>query len=208
MKQQVISVVGAGGKTTLIHRLQAQFAAEGKRVLILTTTHMWKEPGMLLYRTGDDACAFLRRAKEQLSEDGFCMAGAQAAHPDKCTILPEGLLTQIRKTADVVLIEADGSRQMPLKVPNETEPVIPADTTQVLVVMGKEGIGRRAGEVIHRLELAKEYLHLEEDTPVTIEHVRALFALYQNRLQKQSPGIPVRCFLAETKEGTRRYEEV
>lgn len=208
MKQQVISVVGAGGKTTLIHRLQDQFTAEGKKVLILTTTHMWKEPGMVLYSPGDDVQVFLRRVEERLAEDGFCMAGAQAVHPDKCTILPEGLLTQIRKAADVVLIEADGSKQMPLKVPKETEPVVLPETTEVLVVMGKEGIGRRAGEAIHRFELAKEYLYLEEDTTVSEEHVQALLSIYQNRLQKQLADIPIRCFLAETKEGTRRYEEV
>ena len=35
--------VGAGGKTTLIHKQAAQYRAEGKRVFVTTSTHMFME---------------------------------------------------------------------------------------------------------------------------------------------------------------------
>lgn len=39
-KYQVIAVVGGGGKTSLIYRLNEELQALGKKVIISTTTHM------------------------------------------------------------------------------------------------------------------------------------------------------------------------
>ena len=48
----MISVVGSGGKTTLIKKLAAQYHSEGRSVLVTTTTHMFIENETLL---SDDA---------------------------------------------------------------------------------------------------------------------------------------------------------
>ena len=40
----VLSVVGGGGKTSLIFRIMEELTAVGKKVLITTTTHMAYEP--------------------------------------------------------------------------------------------------------------------------------------------------------------------
>ena len=44
----IIAVVGSGGKTTLIKKLASQYRAEGKTVLVTTSTHMFIEEGTLL----------------------------------------------------------------------------------------------------------------------------------------------------------------
>ena len=44
----VTAVVGAGGKTTLIRELSARYRAQGKRVLVTTSTHMFREPSTLV----------------------------------------------------------------------------------------------------------------------------------------------------------------
>ena len=41
---EVVAVVGAGGKTTLVYRLAAEARALGRRVLVTTTTHMGTLP--------------------------------------------------------------------------------------------------------------------------------------------------------------------
>ena len=43
--KKIISVIGAGGKTTLIHRLAEEYQRKGNAVLVTTTTHMFAEPG-------------------------------------------------------------------------------------------------------------------------------------------------------------------
>ena len=76
--KKIISVIGAGGKTTLIHRLAEEYQRKGNSVLVTTTTHMFAEPGT------DLSCdAFSVKAK--LQKDHYCMAGSDALKiPEKC----------------------------------------------------------------------------------------------------------------------------
>ena len=64
----IISVVGSGGKTTLIKKLAARYRREGKTVLVTTTTHMFLEEDTLLT---DDAKLIIHTLKET----GYAMAG-------------------------------------------------------------------------------------------------------------------------------------
>ena len=84
--KKIISVIGAGGKTTLIHRLAEEYQRKGNAVLVTTTTHMFAEPGTDL--SGD---AFSIR--EKLQRDHYCMAGIQCSeNPQKMQALPEHTL--------------------------------------------------------------------------------------------------------------------
>ena len=176
----IIAVVGSGGKTTLIKRLAARYRGEGKTVLVTTTTHMFIEADTLLT---DDAATILRT----LRETGYAMAGIPEGV--KIRALSRETFRTVCTQADVVLVEADGSKHMPLKFPNATEPVIPDDAEEIIVVWGPHGLGRPAREVCHHLELVRACLGIDEDTPVTREHVAALLERgYRIPLQEQYPN--------------------
>ena len=69
-KKRIISVIGAGGKTTLLHHLAEGYRRKGLRVLVTTTTHM------LIEADTDLSCdSFVIGHK--LETDGYCMAGAR-----------------------------------------------------------------------------------------------------------------------------------
>ena len=52
-KYPVIAVVGGGGKTSLIYRLNQELLSIGKKVIISTTTHMFYEPDRPFAMDGD-----------------------------------------------------------------------------------------------------------------------------------------------------------
>lgn len=52
--------------------------------------------------------------------------------------------------ADYVLVEADGSRGLPLKAHLSHEPVLPQEAGQVIAVLGLTGLGRPIAEAAHR----------------------------------------------------------
>ena len=110
----IIAVVGSGGKTTLIKKLAAQYRREGKTVLVTTTTHMFIEEDTLLTDDADTVIGALR-------ETGYAMAGIPEGQ--KIKALSKETFDTLCKIAEVVLVEADGSKHMPLKYPNATEPV-------------------------------------------------------------------------------------
>jgi xanthine dehydrogenase accessory factor len=179
----IIAVVGSGGKTTLIKQLATQFRGEGKSVFVTTTTHMFIESDTLLT---DDPATILRT----LEKTGYVMAGI----PDgiKIKALPKETFDTVCAGADVVLVEADGSKHMPLKFPNSTEPVIPDGVDRILVVWGPHGLNKPAREVCHRLDLVLECLKITEDTTITRAHVRQLLqAGYLIPLRGQYPNAEI-----------------
>ena len=161
----IIAVVGSGGKTTLIRKLAARYRSEGKTVLVTTTTHMFIEADTQLT---DDPEKIIQR----LQTAGYAMAGIPEG--EKITALSGETFRKVCAAADVVLVEADGSKHLPLKYPNATEPVIPGGVEEIIVVWGPHGLHRPAREVCHRLELVMQCLGITEDTRITPAHVRAL----------------------------------
>ena len=161
----IIAVVGSGGKTTLIKKLAARYRSEGKTVLVTTTTHMFLEEDTLLT---DDADTIL----QALKETGYAMAGL--FDRNKIKPLSRETFEAVCACADVVLVEADGSRRLPLKYPNATEPVIPEGTDEIIIVCGLNALGQKAKDVCHRLELVKECLGIEDNTVITPAHIQKL----------------------------------
>lgn len=184
--------VGSGGKTTLIKKLAAQYRESGKSVFVTTTTHMYIEEDTLLT---DDASVIIH----ELLEKGYAMAGI--ADGDKITALSKETFEKVCAVADIVLVEADGSKQLPLKYPNDTEPVIPDNTDEIFVLCGLTALDKQAKEVCHRLELVKMTLGIENDTLITPLHVQKLLQEgYLNPLKKQYPD--TKLTIAPTHDGT------
>ena len=65
---------------------------------------------------------------------------------------PEQSWAELCALADYVLVEADGSRGLPLKAHLSHEPVLPQEAGQVIAVLGLTGLGRPIAEAAHRPE--------------------------------------------------------
>ena len=133
----VICITGAGGKTSLLFAWARELAATGKKVAVTTTTHM--------FRPGPIADENITYAFEDDPE-----------HAGKVMSPSEEAIRQLRETADVVLIEADGSKRMPLKWPAEWEPVIPEYTDITVCVAGLSALGKPAPDVVFRYDTMPE----------------------------------------------------
>lgn len=159
------AVVGAGGKTTLIRRYAAESISRGLKVFVTTSTHMYIEEDTLLT---DDADEIIR----ELNKKHYVMAGIREG--EKIKPLSMETYHKVCAKADVVLIEADGSKHMPIKFPGEGEPVIYDNVDEIIVVYGIHALNKRAREVCHRLELVKKCLDITDDTLITEEHMQKL----------------------------------
>lgn len=173
------AIVGSGGKTTLLKTLAEQYRCQGKSVFATTTTHMFIEEDTLLT---DDAQTIMKALKDT----GYAMAGIPEGIKFKA--LSEETYAAVCAQADVVLVEADGSKCMPLKYPNSTEPVIPDNAEEITVVCGLNALGQKARDCCHRLELVKECLGIDDDTSITPAHVQKLVTEgYLNPLRQKYP---------------------
>ena len=150
MKNKKIAVVGAGGKTTLIHRLAEEYRRKGASVLVTTTTHM-------LVESDTDLSCDSFAIREKIKRTGYCMAGSLCpGQKQKIGSLPEPVFRDLLIAADYVLIEADGAKHYSLKYPAGHEPVIPAEATDVILVLGAWDLGKSCQDVIFRFDRMAE----------------------------------------------------
>ena len=90
--------------------------------------------------------------KEKLERDGFAVAGSVFSE-EKMGPLPQAILDEVFSFADVVLVEADGSKRMPLKMPRQGEPVLPETCDFLVTVAGLSALGQPWEQVCHRFAL-------------------------------------------------------
>ncbi len=143
----VVSVIGSGGKTTLIEALAEEGLTRSLRVLITTTTKL-SHPRLHTYTVADT----LALDTDRLPESGRCVLWG-FSDGDKLIPGSSDVLSSCRTLFDLILIEADGSRGLPLKMHKADEPVIPHITTSTVQVFGLSALGGRKEQVIHRSEL-------------------------------------------------------
>lgn len=159
-----IAVIGAGGKTTamrcLAHRLS------GFSVLWTTTTHILPAApaDCRLLLPAPDAAALTRA----LQAPGAVCAGVPAG--EKLTALPPEVWAAGCRAAEYLLCEADGAHRLPLKLHRPDEPVLPAETTHCLVVVGLCALGQPVGQAVHRYALHPAWA-ARPDTPVGVEEL-------------------------------------
>lgn len=156
MTAVVYTYIGAGGKTTSLFARARQEREAGHRVAVVTTTHMMRPANWFVPAALPEAWQNLWR------RDGIVVVGQDGAD-GKITWPGDDVYFRLCTAADVVLVEGDGSRRLPLKVMGPHEPVIPANTCEVHCLAGLSALGRPVRDVCFRWEL----LNLDPEAVVT-----------------------------------------
>ncbi len=154
----LITITGAGGKTTTMYTLAGELARQGKRVITTTTTQIfYPEPGEtdFLIIESDTGTLLKKIARFCAQYQRITVAGSILRADKLAGLQPEQPYELLMKSgADVVIVEADGARHRMIKAPAEHEPVIPAQANVALLLMNAEAINKPLGESIaHRPEL-------------------------------------------------------
>lgn len=154
----LVSIIGAGGKTTTMYTLAGELALRGKRVITTTTTQIsYPQPGETdKLIIASDTQILLNAIQEAWQKYQHVTIAGTILRTEKLTGLypeqPYELL--VRSRADAVIVEADGARHRKIKAPAEHEPVIPSQTNVALLVMSAEAINKPLDEnIAHRPEL-------------------------------------------------------
>ena len=143
----VVSIVGAGGKTTLMFQLAREIAADGDSVLTTTTTKVYfpsQHQSACVVTAGSEEL-LLSQLNDLCSEHLHITAAAGHVAGQKKLIgfNPPSISTIFQANLfRWIVVEADGSRRRPLKAPADHEPVIPDCTKWVIGVLGLSGVGK------------------------------------------------------------------
>lgn len=150
-KKHNICLVGGGGKTTVMYELAAAWAACGRKVLVLTSTH-------ILCPADGSFAADVPAVQNLWQQRRYAVIGTPELSTGKLTAPPQDLYEALQLQADVILCEADGSRHHPCKAPAAHEPVLLPDCDMVLAVAGMDALGNSLQQACQRPQLAAELL--------------------------------------------------
>lgn len=147
--RDVVALVGAGGKTTLVFALAEEQRCAGRRVIVTTTTKMGPDQDGGLEVVSPDTA----EVTGALDRHGACLV-LDSVDGHKAIGVDPGWVdrTWASGIADAIVVEADGARRRKVKAPAAHEPVIPACSTLVVAVMSATAIGGVIADVAHRPE--------------------------------------------------------
>jgi probable selenium-dependent hydroxylase accessory protein YqeC len=152
----VVAFAGAGGKSGAILVVSEGLVGAGLRILVAPTTKMLRSEaeGIGPLVTSEDVGELRARAQAALSGTPAVVAGSGMLSKNRVGGVEPGWIGELARLADVVLVEADGSRRRPIKGTAEHEPALPDVTTLVVAVGNVHALGTPVDEEhVHRPEL-------------------------------------------------------
>ncbi len=172
----VVSFFGAGGKTTLINLLAAEMNALGLKTLITTTTRIAKPLSMPFFCFPHLKTA-LEPLKKHYRNHSTAVLGAELLAEGKLSGVNPNLIEDLSQELGVtVLVEADGSRGLPLKGYADHEPALPASSEYIIAVAGADAIYKPLNQnSVHRPAQLKRVIKGQEKEIITEKTVSHAF---------------------------------
>ncbi|MDE0332321.1 MAG: selenium cofactor biosynthesis protein YqeC [Nitrospinae bacterium] len=193
----MVCVMGAGGKATLMKRLIREMLDEPFPVIITSTTNLHAlggedTPPVILSEEG--------RAELQSVAQDWSKRGAVVWVEKK---LPQNMFRGLKASQvealhasgfdGVMVVKTDGARKRLIKAPGPGEPVIPKGATHCVLVLGLAAIGRKADEkIVHRMEKVSAIAELKAGEVIESHHLAELAGhpdCYPNRFPNSAKRI-------------------
>ena len=172
---EMAALIGAGGKTTTLFRLAQELRSQGNKVLVTTTTKMFKpnKPHVdRLFLVAD--LAALTEACAAIPAPVVIGAGMAINDEGKLLGMPAAWLDEMNRSKqfDAILVEADGAASRLFKIPGDGEPVVPATSQLTLWLMAIGVLNKPLDAAwIHRAERATSLLAVDKNALMTEERI-------------------------------------
>lgn len=170
----VISIVGAGGKTSLMFNLSEELRNNNK-VLLTTTTKIYN-PNKIYYDfmcIGEKNCYIY----DHIKQNGVYVYGKCINNDNKLIGFSKNFLVEKFKYFDYSLIEADGSKRKPIKGWKDGEPVICKNTTKTIGLLDISCINKIINDFnVHRVSYFLKITNGKLGEKISIPMISSLIA--------------------------------
>ncbi|MEW6243132.1 MAG: selenium cofactor biosynthesis protein YqeC [Bacillota bacterium] len=186
-QNDVVSFVGAGGKTTSMLTLAAELAPRGT-LLVTTTTRMWnlrEHPARL-----GSAASLLSQLPPAGRINVFASGAELSGEREKLTgIAPQDVdLLAGSGCFDWILVEADGAAGRLFKAPASHEPVVASSTTMLVMVFAADILGKPlTDQHVHRLDHVVRCARQPEGSRITAGTVLGVLSHPEGGRKRKPP---------------------
>lgn len=192
--KELVSLVGAGGKTTLMFALARELSDNKGLVITTTTTKIFPPsssdtPSLIVSREEKEIVDFISKNASKVGH--VTIASQLLANSGKLQGISPLLISRLIKLnlVNYIIVEADGASRRPLKAPNlPLEPVIPQLTSLVIPVVGIDALGCKLSEEnVFRSAIASKLTGLALGETVSAETIANLI-LHPSGITGGSPA--------------------
>jgi len=189
----VISLVGAGGKTSLMSALARELVSSGRKVLTTTTTRIFMPDGDRFSSTivSDVAEEIVAQAKVLLGDHAHLTAGAAFLKDQgKLNGLNPSVIENVLHSGlfDFIIIEADGAARRSLKACAPHEPVVPQFSDRIVALAGLDAVAKPlTDEWVFRPSIFSRITGLESGQDITESSI-ALAMVYDMSSLSETRG--------------------
>ena len=190
---QCVSIMGAGGKSTLMNRLADELIVLGRTVVLSSTTN-YHRPKILQ----SDQILLIRDAPHWPDQLGILAQRWNrllVLHHNLGDAMVKGIdVATVHKIHDripdaIVILKTDGARKRWFKAPNRSEPVVPPWSQLAITVVSCAIVGQPLTEaLVHRPERVAELTGLDLGDPITPQAVGTVLTHADTYAPKTPPG--------------------
>lgn len=199
-KNEIISLVGAGGKTSLMYALGKEAREIGLKTILTTSTKIFY-PEKIDFEAivSSDPEELYERVYQAFSKDNLVLIGKEIegqlySFRKMIGLNPEQFGDLSRLGADLIVVESDGADRKPFKAPDVHEPAIPKQSTLVIPVVGIDCIGKPlTKEFVHRPEQIIRLTGAQLGTKISPEIVASVITSslgYLKEVPEQARWVP------------------
>jgi len=168
---EMVSLIGAGGKTTTMFRLAKELRDQGCKVLITTTTKIAKptKPHIDRLFLVEELQALVDICNE-IAAPAIISAGCSVNQKGELQGLPVTWLDRLNQDAafDAILVEADGASSRLLTIPADEERIIPESCQATVWIVAVKVLGKTLSDAwVHHSARARELLGLPVEARVS-----------------------------------------
>jgi len=188
----VISLVGAGGKTSLMFALARELVVAGMTVITTTTTRIYvpsqKQSAHII--ASESVEDVLSQARNLVKKYPHITTAAGYSTDRRKLIGLSSENVDVLRASNLfkwIIVEADGAAGKPLKAPASHEPVIPESTGTLVAVSGLGAVGKPlTDQWVFRPELFSMLTGLKIGDPLT-ETAIVDALIHKNGMMKGAP---------------------
>lgn len=191
----IVSAVGAGGKTTFLQTLARELAGQAKPVIVTTTTRIFPPVGLEpLLLIDQQSCrdAIEKALLKAKKGPGVIYLGREINSEGKVVGLSPEQVDMLKTLSSYTLVEADGAAGKSFKAPARHEPVIPEKTDLLCCVVGLEVLGKPlTNQYVHRSQRVSLITGLQEGERITPEAIAMVLTSQKGYYRSEYRCVPV-----------------
>jgi probable selenium-dependent hydroxylase accessory protein YqeC len=190
---QCVSIMGAGGKSTLMNRLADELIVRGCTVVLSSTTNYHRPQSLQseqILLTGE-----VPEWPEKLEALARRWNRLLVLHHELGDAMVKGIDVAAVRTIHehipdaIVIVKTDGARKRWFKAPNHSEPVVPPWSQLCITVVNREILGQPLTEaLVHRPQRVAELTGLHVGDPITPRAVGTVLTHPDTYAQKTPSG--------------------